>query len=202
VWDQFVVEQVESSLPGLTWELEPAESQSLVPLKGKAGYRLRVTLPADLPQGLFSHWLRVRVNRPRGKSHEPPRYEATLSGQVLRRLCVYGEGIDGTGVVYLGPVAAGQGARRRLLMKVRDPDRELNVERIETTPAFLQARLSRRPKVADSSDPGLYDLEIEVPANAPDCLFMGFPSGKVQILTRHPRIPALTLPVKFAVVQR
>ena len=201
VWDHFVVEQIESSLPGLTWELEPAAPDALVRLQAKAGYRLRVTLPAEVPQGHFSHWMRLQVNQPAGRPRELPQYEVTLSGQVLRRLCVYGDGIDGTGVVYLGPTESGRGWRRKLLMKVRDPERELHVERIETTPPFLEARVSRRPTAA-GSDPGLYDLEIEIPADAPDCLFMGFPSGQVRILTRHPRIPELALPVKFAVVKR
>jgi hypothetical protein len=198
VWDEFFIDRIESSLDGLTWQLEPATRPSLISQRAKAGYDLHITLPADMAQGNFSHWMRIEVRPSDNSAAGPLTYEFALVGNVLRRLCIYGHGIDATGVVYVGPVREGQGARLHLLMKVRDPERDLAIESIETSPKFLEASIS--PHVTSRKNLGLYDLEIVLPADAPRCLYMRSPAGQVRITTGHPRIPELTLPVQFAVL--
>lgn len=200
VWDFFAITRVESSMEGLTWQAEPVEADVVARFRGKSGYRLQVTLPPDLPPGHFSHWLRLHVDGTTDEDgvYEPPVYEVALRGKVLRRLSVYGQGIDGTGVVYIGPVPSGQGAELKLLMKVRDQQHDLAVKSVESTPEFLQARVTPR-RAVKSGDMSLYELEIKVPSDAPSCFFMGAPPGQVKIHMAHPRIPTLTLPVKFAV---
>ena len=199
VWNEFRVTNVESSIEGLSWSADPARRRPNWPADVKFGNELRLTLPADLPQGRLSDQLRIHIDTPRapGGSYV---HEVPLTGKVLRRLSVYGQGIDARGVVYVGPVDVGEGAEKKLLMKVRDPRRQLDIRKIETTPGFLLARVA--PRKEPRPDLGLYELEIEIPADAPRCLYMGSPPGEVRILTDNPRFPELTLPVKFAVVAR
>jgi hypothetical protein len=197
VWDDFTVANVESSIEGLTWQAEPVTRPLPWPRDVKRAYDLRLTLPADLPEGRFAESLRIHVGAPQAPDGQYV-HEAPLRGKVLRRLCVYGKGIDLGGVVYIGPVDVGKSAQRKFLMKVRDPQRELPIRKIETTPDFLQVRVT--PHESTDQELGLYELEIVVPSDAPRCIYMGSPAGEVRILPDHPRIPELALPVKFAVV--
>lgn len=198
VWPEFSIRKIDTPIEGLRWETLPAAPESLDPLHARSGFVLRVTLPPGLGAGYFSHWLRLHVDAP--SSHEtPPVYQVAIHGKVLRRLCVYGSGIDGTGVVNLGRIQTGKGAHVRLLVKVRDPQRELAVDHMELTPEFLQVRITAHKPEQERSR-GLYDLEIAVPRDAPRCVYMGAPAGRIRIVLDHPTIPELDLPVTFAVI--
>jgi hypothetical protein len=117
---------------------------------------------------------------------------------VIRRLAVYGPGIDDTGTVDMGILAPRQGRKRRLFMKLRDEQPEMVVERIETTPDFLQVSVT--PYRADSRATGLYRLDIAIPADAPECGYRGTELGKIRLAIDHPRVEELTLKASFAIV--
>jgi hypothetical protein len=50
------------------------------------------------------------------------------------------------------------------------------------------------------ADAGLLQLEVEIPADAPRCSYLGVPLGDLRIEFDHPRIRTLDLKIKFAIV--
>ena len=205
VWDDFALSDIQSSLDGLTWEVSPATADELATLKAKHGYRLRITLPDTLAQGSFTHWVRFKVT-PAGdvaeseEAAEPEEFELPLEGKVLRRLAVYGPGIDFQGNIQLGLVPLSKGATRRLILKVYDPDPELILEGIQVTPDFLQVRVL--PYADGEPTKGLYYLDVEVPKSSPACRYQGQRAGEIQLQFSHPRISELRLRVHFAVADQ
>ncbi|MBI2481794.1 MAG: hypothetical protein HYV60_25060, partial [Planctomycetia bacterium] len=80
----------------------------------------------------------------------------------MRRLAVYGPAITIDGVIDAGQVDEGQAKTTRLVLKVRDPDRELHVANITTTPEFIQAKVL--PYDGQAPDAGMMRLEVEIPS--------------------------------------
>jgi hypothetical protein len=225
IWDSFSLSSIQSPLEGLTWSVEPAAADRLAPWKARSGYVMHVTTPADLPQGYFSTVLNVRVDdvpvppppsaSPTSEdlptSEAPPAGDAAadsrmlaipVNGKVLRRLSVYGNGINAMGIVNAGVLDAGQGARLKLMMKVRDTDPELALERIEVVPDFVQVSVEPHETLARGQSTGLYYLNVEIPRGAPECSYLGAYQGHIKLLTTHPRLPETELKLEFAVVPR
>jgi hypothetical protein len=199
VWDRFVLNDFESSLEGIQWQVSPAEPVELERLQARAGYRLRVNLPSSLPQGEFNHWIRFRID-PERPGQNAKQYELPLRGKVLRRLAVYGPGVDHTATVRLGVVSSASGRRHRLLLKVHDTQRELPLSEVIADPSFLRASLAPMP--GELGAKGLYSLDIEIPAHAPPVRRQGPRVGQLCLKFDHPRIPELMLRVDFAVAGR
>src|SRR5690606_3505312 len=149
-WKDFTLRDFESSLPGLTWTIQPADPAELEVLDALCGQHISVTLPENMPSGKFTHWLKFSVASS-DPSVEPQTYQLDIVGEVLGRLAVYGNAVDNRGVVYFDTVPAA-GAKKLLVVKVRDEDRRLNVTRIVTQPEFVQATL--KPYDAGKQDAG------------------------------------------------
>ena len=194
LWDDFTVKDVESKIQGLSWKALPVEPASARHLEPKTVQRLRLTIPGDLPAGRIEDSLRVTVQRIDG-DEEVQHLELPFSGIVPRRLAIYGAGIDEYGVIDLGDIREGQGKRMNLLVKVRDPEPDLPMAKVEIFPSFLAAELKPR-----AEGKGLYDLTLEVPPSTPTCQYHSNPLGRILIDTGHPRVGALELKVTFAVV--
>ena len=127
-----------------------------------------------------------------------------LHGRVLRRLAVYGDKIEFTGVVNLGLVPFREEKKVRLLMKVLDEQLDLPVRSVTVSPDFLQVSVTPAPTTEPDSQ-GHYYLEIGAPATAPECDFTnsnGRGMGTVSLEFDHPRIPSLDLQVYFTVERR
>ncbi|HZL90506.1 MAG TPA: DUF1573 domain-containing protein [Pirellulaceae bacterium] len=195
VWSKFEVSQFRCSLPGVTFAAEALDAKDGGDFQPLSVQRIKITIPGTLRQGDFHDTLRftVRPLDPEGKPHD---ISLALHGKVLRRLSIYGQGIDGDGAIDLGTVPRGVGKKLTLVMKVRDPQTDLNVENVRVKPEFLKA--SVKPHVEESAH-GLYDLSLELPAEVPPCTYLGLPSGELKIDFDHPRIDDLTLEVHFAV---
>ena len=195
VWDRFEVTGFTSSLKGVTHAVEPVEPSQTGQLEAQSAQRIKITIPGSLRQGGFEDTLlfTVRPLEPKGK---PQEVALPLHGKVLRRLSIYGQGIFGEGVIELGTVPQGYGKKLTLVVKVRDPQTDLNVVGVHVKPEFLKA--SVKPHVEEGVS-GLYDLSLELPPDVPPCTYLGLPSGELQIDLDHPRIDDLTLEVRFAV---
>jgi hypothetical protein len=198
IWDGLQVEQVTCSSDELRWEVEPVDPSERPALKAKSACRLSLTLPAGLPEGFFREVVTCQV-RP-SASGKVETLEISLSGKVLRRLALYGPGIDASGTLDLGVLPTGQGKDCRLVLKVRDAVPELTVRDIETTPDFLDVELD--PYETSSAATGLYHLNISVPQSAPACTFLHGEAGRIKLAIDHPRIGDLELRVRFAVIAR
>jgi hypothetical protein len=198
VYTDLTLRNVRSSLEGLEWTLGPATPEECQKLHAQCGQRLTVQLPDTLPQGHFTHWVRFEVVPGDGQA-EPREYELPLRGKVMRRLAVYGAGIDSEGNVRLGVVPADRVTQHQLMLKVYDQQPELAVERIEVVPDFLQVSLA--PYQTASSAAGLYRLQIEVPATAPAGNYQENNAARLTIHFAHPRIAELKLQIHLAVAR-
>lgn len=201
-WEAFSVAAVQSSIEGLAWDFQPAPPEKLAELNARSGYAATFRVPADRVGTGFSGWVEVVA---RGARETPEGQERTiripLSGRVPPLRTVYGKEVDHEGVVRVGFLAQGKGAKVRLLLRVRGDDREIRVEKIETRPDFLKA--SVEPHGGAPADKGLYSIFIEVPEDAPLCNFWGPDGmGEVRVLTDHPEMPEIVkLRVEFAVME-
>jgi hypothetical protein len=195
MWHEFRVSEFGSSLPGITFASEPASPADAGKLDALGAQRIKISIPGTLPQGEFSDTLRFRVQPP-DEDATPVDITLPVHGRVLRRLSIYGQGIQGDGVIEMGTVPRGAGKTINLVVKIRDPQTDLKVRDIQITPRFLSASL--QPRNSDGIS-GLYDLSIQLPNDIEPCTYLGNPSGQLKIDFDHPRIEDLTLDVHFAV---
>jgi hypothetical protein len=195
-WNGFEVQGLTSAMAGVTYaaeRLSPAQVGG--ELNPSAAQKITLTIPPTQRHGEFSDTLRFRV-RPLDPPGEPVEVTLPLYGKVLRRLAIYGHGIDGDGTIDLGTIPRGAGAKRKFLVKVRDQQPVLHVKELRAEPSFVQASLVPH---AGESVPGLYHLMIEVPATVEPCAYVGNPSGRLTIDLDHPRIDDVSLTLLFAV---
>jgi hypothetical protein len=194
-WKSFTIERVHSSLPGIQWKSAPADPSDLARRKAFSGYRLEVTVPTDLPNGGFWEHLQV-IARADDAACASRTLDLDVTGSVLGRITIDGPRLSGL-VLQLGALQQREGTHERLTMKVRDNHRQLAIQRVETVPSFLQARVAAPNSEAGKL--GLYLIDVEVPANAPTGSFLGDKKGAIRIFSDHPKYPVLTLEVAFAV---
>jgi hypothetical protein len=159
-----------------------------------------------MPEGRLAEWIDFAAKPAAGNRsrHTPCAvsdgaccFRLEIQGRVAGRLEFFGPKVIERNVLRLGALRQGEPVRATVLMKINDPRRRLSVERIETEPTFLKARLV--PYATGSKQIGLYRLEVEVPADAPMGAFLGPSAGVVRIRTDHPRLPTIELRVDFAV---
>ena len=194
VWDEFEVVGGDCSVEEVTWKVDSVTAADATLEDVLSTRKVTLTTSDAMPQGSFFGQLRLDIQPAAGDRET---LELPLDGQMLRRLAVYGPAITVDGVVDVGQVDQGQSKKTRLVLKIRDPQRELRVTGITTHPDFVKAAVLPSD---GKSDTGLMQLEVEIPADAPRCSYLGVPLGDLKIEFDHPRIPSLDLKVKFAVV--
>lgn len=195
VWERFDVDQISSSLEGLTWDVGPIEDDICDQLDLKSGHRITIHLPDNLPRGYFSHWLRMTVHPEGGESRL---CEFPVHGKVLQRVSVYGHGIDSNGTIRLGKIQEGQGLKKYFTVKVRDIEPTLEVEELTTEPDFLHVSFEEHTQL---NKPGFYRMLLEIPHDAPCVVCMG-ELGKLHVAFKNPRFEDLELEVEFAILSK
>ena len=206
VWDAFTIEGLQSTLEGVEWSLTPADPNQLKKYEAKSGWRLVVTLPADLPTGSFRETLKfAAVPQAKGSdgqtidpAFEPLVREIPLEGSVTGRLSVYGKDMRSWGIIEAGTIDWQRGYQNELLIKVNDADRELVTTHTETFPEFVEAKLEPH---AAAGKPGLYRLKLRIPPDGRPGAYQGDRQGKITISFDHPRIKSLELPIEFVLVK-
>lgn len=193
-WDTFSVAGITASMSGIDFELTPASEDVLSPLHAKSGWLLKAVLPRGLAPGVIDQSINLQVN-PGAAEAQPRPLEIPIQGQVLRRIAVYGEGIDSSGTISFGTVPVGHKYVRRFVVKVHDDDPRLHVSDLQTTPSFVTVRLI--PYGRESGIDNLYQLEVSLPATAPETICWGEQLGTVHFEFDHPRIKELTLGLDF-----
>ena len=204
VWDAFTIDALQSSLTGVEWTLAPADPVQLKTFEAKSGWRLEVTLPADLPTGSFRETLtfaarpRRKANEAASETHEPLVREIPLEGTVTGRLSVYGKDMRSWGIIEAGTIDWQRGYQTDLTIKVNDAERELVATRIETFPKFVEATLE--PQAA-ADKPGLYRLKLRIPPDGRPGAYQGDRQGKITISFDHPRLKSVELPIEFVLLK-
>jgi hypothetical protein len=203
LWDDFAVENLQSLVKDLKWEVTTVEPVRFPKLDARSVKLLTVEFPQPVLQGGFTEQMRLSI-RPLGSTlvaqDDAVRHiDLPVSGSVLRRLAIYGPAITSDGIVNLGTMRHGAGKQVKLIVKVRDSQTDLGTPKLEIFPETLAARLT--PHSGDKGS-GLYDLSIEVPPGTGPCQYLTSPLGRLAIVTDHPRIGTMEVKLSFAVLPR
>ncbi len=198
-WDTFSLEDIKTDLTGLDFELTPAGEDVLGSLNAKSGWLLKIALPSGLASGVIDQSINLRVNPSLAGAKSRP-LKIPIRGRVLRRIAVYGKGIDSNGTISFGVVPSGREHMRRLIVKVHDNDPHLSVRDLQITPSFVTARLL--PYGRESGIDNLYHLLISLPATAPETICRGEQLGMIRFEFDHPRIKELVLNLDFILHDR
>ena len=196
VWDEMEIVDVKTTLPGIAAQFLPADPSELKRLEAKSARLLKVTIPGDLPSGEFRDAIRIKA-APAGRPEEAAEFELPLRGKTLKRFAIVGPFTENDALL-IGQVPQGAGKTMHLSIKVRDEDLSLPIQSIRCEPSFLKVFVEPHQE-ANLATPGLYDLSIEVPADAPACQYMGNPQGSIRIATNHPRVPEIKFQVMLLV---
>ena len=194
--DQFDLEERGKSLQGIIWRSLPADEKKLKSLGAKSGRLVEITLPEELPDGRFAEWIDFAVPAKEGDRQRT--VQVQINGRVDGRLSFYNANLDERKILRLGTIKEGETRREKVLMKIDDDHKKIDVKRIETEPAFLHAIVA--PYKKDAPEKGLYRIELEIPRDAPACSRMGDFCGKIRIETDHPKLSVIELKVDFAVL--
>lgn len=198
IWEDMEIVDVKTTLPGVGIQFLPVvDEHDLKRLEAKSARILRVTVPGDLPTGEFRDAIRIKA-APAGKPQDVAEYELPLHGKTLKRFSIHGLFSEDDALL-IGQVPHGAGKTVRLAVKLRDEDLSLPVQKIEMEPAFVKVSLEPHQE-ADLATPGLYDLTLEIPADAPICQYMGNPQGSLRITTSHPRVPEIKFKMRLSIV--
>lgn len=195
VHDHFVLERLECSWEGVQFTTTPATTDELRKLHGKSGYIVNVTLPSGLDPGYFDHWMRAYASFE--SDEESIVAETKLSGKILRRLCVYGKGVDPQGRLLLGRLTPGTQHVFRYLLKVRDDDRILTVKNSSISPTFIDVDVK---EMEVSGTIGLYEMTLTIPADAPTGVYRSVDGAGLSMEFNHPRIHDLNLSLDFSLM--
>ena len=190
-WESFEVLDISCGMEGSSWTFDRLSQEDLERLSVNDGYRITFQVPDDLPRGYFKDNLSIRV-LPKGADEIT--FELPIKGNVLRRVSIYGKGIDSRGVVKLGKITQGKGLKKAFSVKVRDSEPTLAIKKIETNPDWLEVSF----EVYDEAK-GLYRMFLEIPKTAPRAAFMG-ELGKLHIEFENPRFEDIDLDVEFAIL--
>ena len=190
-WDDLEIRDTTCSLDGVVVDIQPASEASLRKLQAVGGYLVTVKVP---PQdvGPFQGKIKIEMASENGTEN----LEIPIFGNVLRRLSLYGDAIDSHGNVELGKVYRGQGQTTNLSIKLRDSESDATNWEYQTQPSFLKVA------VVPDSLPGTFNMRIEIPKDAPAAMHLGMNPGSIIITADDPKISPLTLPVRFAVLNR
>jgi hypothetical protein len=195
-WTDMEIVGVTTTLAGISTELLPAEDSDLKRLGATSARVLRVNIPDNLPSGEFRDAIRIQA-APKDRRLEVENLELSLRGQILPRYRILGP-LDERNSLVLGQIPHGTGKSIRVLIKLRDEEQSLPVTSIETDPSFLKVSVAPHLE-KEAATPGLFDLTIEVPADAPVCQYSGNPDGKLVIRTGHPRVPEISLKMNLSI---
>jgi hypothetical protein len=199
MWDDFEMDPIVPTLDGLRVTVSDVEASQRELLGARSARRITVQLPGDLPEGYFSSSLSLRGRPVGGTDLQADDCALGVEGKVIRRLAIYGDEIDVNGQIEMGRVRQGKGGDVRLLMKLRDPERNLPVTKIAATPDFVQVRVEPYQTEADK-DVGLYYLHLHVPADSPLFRLPPNETGRIRIEFDHPRVKELDLPLDLIVI--
>lgn len=215
VWDKFTLEEPQSSLKGLTWKISSASETQLSEVQAKSGYRVEITAPQPAPPGDYWETLEFACKASDDTSAEPRKTSVEITGAEPVRFTLDGARFDRI-IKYLrlSLVPQDRGTSSVLTLKFRDQHRNVAISGVEVThetldsgnikkvpidPGVLQVGVSHFNP--GNPDLGLYRIDVEVPAGAPEANHMGVRRAEVSIATDHPHVPVVTFYVEFAVTR-
>lgn len=174
---------------------EPLSEDDLNRSDAQSGRLLKIRISADWQGSLFAP-LRFNVAR-EGSSElavKSVRIQATRQG----RLSLSHDRLNTLGEFQIGNVPWGTGREFILFLEARGENKELALERVEATPAFLQVALEPGVNAATS---GLYRLRFAIPADAPEGSYAGVQRASVTLHFSDNDYPAVTFHPEFHITR-
>jgi hypothetical protein len=191
----FEIARAVVSDPAFKVTTTPLEESELAAREMVRGFRFQIDVPQNLSKGDVNQVLQIALKL-RPESEEVQAYSIPIEGRVLGKIAVAGPNVNQWGWITFGAKPHGVGAKAKLKVVVRDEVGELKIAKQTVEPDFLKVELTP----SKSSDSGrVYDLVVEVPADAPPCAHRGDNMAKIHFQFDHPRIEKLDLKVDFSV---
>jgi hypothetical protein len=198
VWDAFEID-VESPHPQLSVETQPADKEALSPLEARYGYVVRLTLAPGLKPGLFHTELKLAATPAAAEAAASSRdLSVQVAGQVSPNVWLEGPNLVESNVLDLGTITRGVGKKRGMALFVRGEGAAANVTSVHLRPEALKVRVGDREQVSEKL--ARYQIDVEVPPEAPAMACVGGLAGEIRLTTDHPEAPELRLKVDFAVL--
>lgn len=197
VLDNLTLLKVDPSVE-LDWKIAAATKEQLAVHGAKSGFWIEMQPPSlgAFEPGFFTVVLNVTAE---GEDEEgdlvQEQVRTGFGGRIMRRFTVYGDAIDGSGLITLGNVREGQGKRERLIVKIRDNNPELKDVSIQVKPDFVQTAWTEK-------EPGLYLMDLIVPDDAPPGDYSGSFQGEVVVKLKHDTVRDQVFPLEFDVLPK
>lgn len=209
VLDKFSVTSIETSAPFLTAKAEPLTEEELADpaVRAKCGYRIRVSLSADVPIGTVRESLTVTTDARGGKEER-----ITLRGYrtgPFRLLPSAGTSFHPEAMLIdFGSVDVAKGAKASLFAMVKGlGDEELEISNVKTDPTFLRVAVEpvnvgggksegEKP-VTDKSKSKRYRLRFEIPPGSAPVTRQKTDPATVEFDTNHPEAKSLKFRINF-----
>lgn len=200
VWDAIELDEVSLlDLPGCTWEIVDVDGDSVGCPNAKVAKLLRLTIPPQQIQDpKVSGKLRIIARGP--GEDEPWTVVIPVTYAPAKPYTLYGDVIREGGILNLGILGQGEGTKARLTLKVRESERALKLKAAHANPLFLVTRFEPHPTAA--AELGLYQLDIEVPPDAPVCSYIAATPAELRLEFDHPTIREIDLKLRFSVVEK
>ena len=199
LWKQFELESVSSDFQDVVVQTRPATQAELQKHDALGGYVVEVAIPSFEPKhGEFGATVTLAVQPPTERDGQPFNFQIPVRWKLYRPLAVYGDAVNGYGVIDVGHVTKGYAASVTLNIKVRDIEKQLPNARVEVTPSYVRGTI----QPSKTGGEGSYVLQIHVPDDAPCGSHLRLEEmGQVRLLSDHPRIGEERLKLRFAVVK-
>ncbi|MEM9644035.1 MAG: DUF1573 domain-containing protein [Planctomycetota bacterium] len=195
LWRELIIEDVQSELLGLDWDVEPVDPASqngLADAEALAAWRVNVSCLSNSP-GMFQEPIHLKLRG--AESGETLDRTVSLSGKVHQPISFIGPNLDSRTGLDLGTMTNDRDHVTHLIVRQRDKmNRALQVMKVE--PATLQASLE---EVGNDGD---YRLTLKFPTGSQPVLFnMETQHGYVEI--GDPETPGLSnwFPVHGALIK-
>ena len=102
------------------------------------------------------------------------------------------------GLLELGNIPEGEGREIVIFVEARGRNKQLELDRVEAIPPFLQVEL--RPGV-NSATSGLHRLHFKIPADAPQGSYSGASEGQVTLHFTDGEYPPVTFRPSFFITR-
>lgn len=198
VWDHFSL-KIEP-LKDVTFEIEPADSSVIQQLGARCAQRIRVNLPPREESGFVSEHLQITATPSSVAEGSPRSLTVNLLQITLKPIAFHGDKFNSVfKELQFGPLRPREGAQGRVVLVVRDEQRELTVRKIEVRPEFMKVEM--KPLETEKDKPAVFAIDVEIPKNAPSCNYLT-EKATVLIETDHPEVQKIEFKVSFAVISQ
>jgi len=195
-WKNFRIKNIRSAVAGLSWEVLPADQGQLETAKAKYGQQIVIKIPAEMTRKRFFGELDLDVVPP-GENALPIAKKVKFYGDSPKGLFLSGACQDGPAAV-LGVVRQGVAKGCNMILKAKGFDDTFRIDRIVCEPSFI--RCTATPMLAGGKNVGVFRVTVEIPAEAPECIYQSPECATIRLITNHPEKPELKFLVEFTVL--